>query len=252
MFLIPRLLLVAASLYSTVAGQGYPSPLAHNSSLVAHDPSIIHHNGFYYLFKGGVSVPIHKAPTLDGPWEPNGTVLDGKSVIEKANRTRPWAPSVIEKDGTFYCFYTISQRGSDNSAIGIATTKELGTGFWKDHGYIINTGTGPGSQSAPFNTSNAIDAHVFIDPKDGAAYMSYGSFFSGLWQVPLTNDLLHLKSPEKLDARRLATTLSKKRNDEEGSFMSYKAPYYYFWFSRGKCCNFEDPNNLPKAGVYVD
>jgi hypothetical protein len=205
-----------------------------------------------FLFKGGVSVPFYKAKDLNGPWEDVGTVLSGPSIIPKENRTRPWAPSVIQKDNVFYCFYTISQRGSNDSAIGIATSKELKSGVWKDHGAIIQTGTGPGSQKFPFKESNALDPDVFIDPKDGKAYLNYGSFFSGLWQVPLSDDLLSLENPENVNARHLATTKSEKRNDEEGSFMSYKDGYYYLWFSRGKCCNFTDPNNLPENGEYVD
>ncbi|RDL38591.1 Arabinan endo-1,5-alpha-L-arabinosidase [Venustampulla echinocandica] len=224
MFLIPHFLLIAASFCSAVAADGYP--LAHNSSLVAHDPNILQYKGSYYLFKGGVSIPFYKAQSLNGPWEDVGTVLSGLSIIPKENQKRPWALSVIQKNGVFYCFYTISERGSNDSAIGIATSNVLKSGSWKDHGAIIQTGTGPGSQKPPFKESNAIDAHVFIDPKDGAAYLSYGSFFSGLWQLPPSNDLLSLKNSDSPDAKHLATTL------------------------RGKCCHFPDPKNLPDNGVY--
>ncbi|EFW22351.1 endo-arabinanase [Coccidioides posadasii str. Silveira] len=247
------LLLTAAFSCSTAALPAKFSPqpaypLAHNSPLVAHDPNIIQHRGFYYLFKGGIGVPFSKSKTLDGPWEDMGPVLTGPSIIPKQNRTRPWAPAVIAKDNTFYCFYTVSHRGSNDSAIGIATSKELRSGAWKDHGAIIQTGTGPGSQKYPFKEANAIDPHVFIDPKDEQAYLIFGSFFSGMWQIPLSSDILSLKDPEHIDATRLATKPEDvKPNDEEGGFMTYRDGWYYFWFSHGKCCHF-DPKHLPEDG----
>lgn len=234
------------------AGSTKSYPLAHNSSLVAHDPNIIKHDDHYYLFKGGVSVPFYRAKNLNGPWKSMGAVLDGPSIIPKQNRTRPWAPTVIKNGGLFYCFYTVSLPGSQDSAIGVATSKKIESNDWKDHGAIIQTGTGSGSSAHPFKGSNAIDAHVFIDPEDKQAYLNYGSFNSGIWQLPLEDDMLSIKNSTNPDAVHLASTLSKSRNDEEGSFMTYRAPYYYVWFSRGKCCNFKDLSNLDQYSEYVN
>lgn len=250
MFRFLFFLLAAASFCAAAAVEGYP--LAHDSSLVAHDPSIIKVGEFYYLFKGGVHIPFYKSKNLGSGWKPMGTVLRADSIIEKDNNHRPWAPSVIRKGDTFYCFYAISQRGTNDSAIGVATTKHIESNDWTDHKAIITTGTGLSPKDDPFKGSNAIDPHVFIDhPNGGKAYLNYGSFYSGIWQVPLTDDLLDIDNPKKGDVKLLATTNSKKRNDVEGSFMSHRNGYYYLWFSRGRCCHFKDPENLPDEGECV-
>lgn len=241
-------LLLAAALFCSVTAKKFP--LANNSTLVAHDPNILKDGRYYYLFKGGIGVPFYRAEDLTGPWEDMGTVLTEASITDKGNPDRPWAPSVIKKGGLYYCYYTLSARGSQNSAIGVATSKSLKSGTFKDHGAFVHTGTGPGAQEFPFNDSNAIDPHVFIDPKDDTPYLNYGSFWTGLWQVPLADDLLSIKNPSNPDAVHLSSTNSTKRNDEEGGFMTYRKPYYYFWFSRGRCCQFNEDNM--EEGVYVD
>ncbi|KAL2386654.1 hypothetical protein RJZ90_000513 [Blastomyces dermatitidis] len=149
-----------------------------------------------------------------------GHLLEGDSIIpNKKNATRPWAPSVIKRGDTLYCYYTLSGRGKRDSAIGVATTNKLARGaYWKDHGALIQTETGEGFDVFPFTTSNAIDASVSID--GGKAYLNYGSFFSGIWQVPLGKDLKCLPNSRKLNAVQLARK-RQKRNDIEGSFMSF-------------------------------
>lgn len=219
----------------------YPLPIQGNVRM--HDPSIVETGGYFYLFRGGIHLPIFKSTRLDGPWTKIGTVLDGPSVIKKQNRTRPWAPTTIERDGKFYCFYTLSKAGSRNSAIGVATTDSLdddGGGSWTDHGALINTEHGPLSQVHPYTQSNAIDASFITDQKTGQPYLLYGSYWHGIFQVPLTDDLLSVKNKKHPDAKNLAYLSNHKPRYIEGSFMSYREPYYYLWFSHGKCCGFQN------------
>ncbi|KAK2811484.1 hypothetical protein FQN50_002107 [Emmonsiellopsis sp. PD_5] len=248
MFRILPYILATASLCfgAAIDANNYPRaaeefPLANPGNVVAHDPNILRDDdGSYYLFKGGMGITYYKAPKLSGPWDEMGSLLDGPSIIPKENRTRPWAPSVLKRDDTYYCFYTVSLPGSKDSAIGVATTKDIKKGvFWKDHGAIIQTKTGPGSSIFPFKGSNAIDGMVFID-HDDKAYLNYGSFRSGLWQVRLKDDLTALPDIKKPDFVHLADRGKEIRNDIEGSFMSFHDGYYYLWFSQGECCNFKD------------
>ncbi|EEP78462.1 predicted protein [Uncinocarpus reesii 1704] len=227
-------LLAATSLCSAVPPPEKPCnppatyPLTHNSSAIAHDPDILKHEDYYYLLGSGPGIRFSRARSLNGPWEDLGAILDKPSIIPKGDRAKPWAPS----------------SGSNDSAIGVATSKQMKPGSWTDHGALVHTGTGPGSQREPFKGSNAIDPQVFIDPKDGQAYLNYGSYFSGLWQVPLSDDLMSLKYPDKVDGRHL---VNKPTGVEENSFITFKDGFYYLWFSYGQCCNF-DPGNLPEDG----
>ncbi|KAI2697960.1 CAZyme family GH43 [Penicillium roqueforti] len=221
-------------------------PLANPGNIPAHDPNIILHDEHYYLFKGGINIPIFKSANISGPWEKLGTVLAGDSIIRKGNRARPWAPTTIERNGTFYCYYTLSARGSRNSAIGVATTTALDGSPWTDHGVVINTGTGAGSGVWPYTITNAIDASVIVDRDSGQAYLNYGSFWRDIWQVPLADDLLSVKDADKPDAVQLTFHPRVKPKPEEGSWMSFRNGFYYVWFSHGKCCNFQ--SGFPARG----
>lgn len=221
-------------------------PLANPGNIPVHDPNIILHNEQYYLFKGGVNIPIFKSANVSGPWEKFGTVLAGDSIIPKTNRTRPWAPTTIEKDGTFYCYYTVSAKGSRDSAIGVATTTSLDGSPWTDHGVLINTGTGAGSGVWPYTITNAIDASVVFDRDSGQAYLNYGSFWHDIWQVPLEDDLLSVRDGEAPDAVQLTFIPRAKTKPEEGVWVSFRDGFYYAWFSHGNCCNFK--NGFPGRG----
>ncbi|KAF7591143.1 hypothetical protein BBP40_001917 [Aspergillus hancockii] len=213
-------------------------PVPNQGHLRAHDPNIIHHDNNFYLFKGGIHVPIFKASSLSGPWVEIGTVLDGPTIIEKQNRTRPWAPTTVEWKGKFYCFYTVSQNGVRNSAIGVASTNSIESGSWTDHGGLIYTEKGPLSDIWPYTVSNAIDASFITDQETGQPYLIYGSYWHGIFQVPLADDLFSVKNPKSPDAENLVFLPKEKPKPVEGAFMSYKVPYYYLWFSQGQCCHF--------------
>ncbi|KAJ5711735.1 hypothetical protein N7488_005891 [Penicillium malachiteum] len=245
------LLLIAPLISATPASQSISQlsqvydttdriPLPNQGNIVAHDPNILFWEDYYYLFKGGVHIPINRAKNLSGPWESVGTVLDGPSIIDTQNRTRPWAPTTIYSNGTFYCYYTLSEHGSRTSAIGVATTTSLGTSStWVDHGALIHTGKGNGSEIYPFNITNAIDASFITDNVTGQSYLNWGSFWHDIWQVPLSDDLLSIKNPEAPDAVQLTFIPDQKKKPEEGSWMSFHEGYYYAWFSHGKCCKFK-------------
>ncbi|KAL4765486.1 endo 1,5-alpha-arabinase [Aspergillus foveolatus] len=222
-------------------------PLPNEGHVAAHDPSIIRHDEHFYLFKGGIHIPVFRASNLSGPWERLGTVLNGLSLVQKQNQRRPWAPMVTQWKNRFYCFYSISQNGKRNSAVGVASSDSIEPGGWTDHGALINTGHGPGSGVYPFNVSNAIDPAFFADPVTGQPYLQYGSYWKGIFQLPLAEDLLSVENATHPNADHLVFLPKKKPKPNEGAFMSYRAPYYYAWFSHGQCCHFKT-QGFPKEG----
>lgn len=224
-------------------------PLPNVANITAHDPNVILFEDHYYMFKGGVHVPWYKATSMNGPWEEMGTVLSKSSIIHTGSRARPWAPTTVRRNGKFYCFYSVSNSGSQDSAIGVASTDKLDGSYWQDHGALIRTGKGKGSDIFPFNETNAIDASYIEDHETGKPYLNYGSFWTNIWQIPLSDDLLSIESPEKPDAVQLAHEKGKGKKlggPEEGSWMNYHDGWYYLWFSHGICCEFE--NGLPPKG----
>lgn len=172
-------------------------PLPNKGNVPAHDPNILEVNNSFYLFKGGVHVPIFKATDLSGPWKQIGTVLEEDSIIpNRKNATRPWAPTTVEWKGKFYCFYSLSQAGSRTSAIGVASTDDVEKGSWKDHGALVTTGNK--NEGSPYNLTNAIDPSFIVDQKTKTPYLNYGSYWNNLWQIPLEDDLLSVKGNTKV------------------------------------------------------
>jgi arabinan endo-1,5-alpha-L-arabinosidase len=257
-------------LYTTINAQTITTttdyPLPTQGNIQVHDPSIILYNDSFYLFKGAPSIDYFKAPAMSGPWTQIGTVLNGSSIITyKAGIDRPWAPTIFSYNESFYCFYAVTAGGTRNSSIGVATSATMEPGSWTDHGALINTGGGPLSNISPYTLSNAIDPSVLVDPVDGQVWLTFGSYWTDIWQVPLTDDLLSVKDAQSPAAHHLSyleaegepnNTLTSYPVDtdpqgsrpEEGSWISYKEPYYYLWYAHGLCCVF-NPKKLPPAGT---
>ncbi|GAB7355640.1 hypothetical protein MBLNU459_g6357t5 [Dothideomycetes sp. NU459] len=211
-----------------------------------HDPSVIlGPDGHYYSFSTHGLIAISRASqpySLDGYWETIGSVLKGESVIVNSGRTDPWAPDVHRVGNTYYCYYAVSQFGSQISAVGVATSPNLLPGTWTDHGTVV--ASSPTAQ-APLNYTNAIDPNLFIDPKTGTPYLNYGSFWADIYQFVLEKDLMQVTyspPPVQLSFDPVPPQA------EEGSFMSYNDGWYYLWYSHGQCCGF-NASALPAPGL---
>ena len=59
-----------------------------------------------------------------------------------------WAPDVNYVDGQYVLYYSVSSVGSQNSAIGVATSPLMDAGTWTDLGEVIRSNPGD-----PFNAS---------------------------------------------------------------------------------------------------
>ncbi|RMJ29071.1 hypothetical protein PHISP_00014 [Aspergillus sp. HF37] len=223
---------VAASLPFDARRDSLAFPPTHGTNFNTHDPTIIKAGGLYYSYGVGEHILIYEAPSLDGPWVQVGTVLDEKSEIDKGDSESPWAPSILYSEGVYYCYYSVSNSGVRNSAIGVATSITPQGGLWRDHGKIIESGKGKGTDTSP----------------DGNPYLTFGSFWTSIWQIPLDERLVLANYSSTSEARHLvAEPHSSHPHPIEGPFIYFRAPWYYLWFSHGKCCHF-DPDSLPPSG----
>lgn len=236
-------------------------PPTHGTTFHTHDPTVILSGDDYYSYSVGDHIRIYRSPSLSGPWEDVGSVLDSKSEIHKGNRQKPWAPSAIHHNGVYYCYYAVSEGGARNSAIGVATSLLPGPGLWKDHGLIVQSGKGNDANMTPFDISNTIDPDVSLE--GGQPYLTFGSYWSGIWQVPLEWNMVSADYHNASQARHLAidvkpsglqhSTPAPLDSDPhgphpiEGPFIGFHNGWYYLWFSSGQCCGF-DPDSLPPPG----
>ncbi|WP_461188440.1 arabinan endo-1,5-alpha-L-arabinosidase [Arthrobacter sp. Z4-13] len=157
----------------------------------AHDPTVVRDDdGTYYMFSTDavantedIPAGVHIRTSADlVEWTYIGTAFDGvpEAVAQWSGARGLWAPEVVRwPGGAWHMYYSASTFGSNTSAIGLAVASSL-AGPWEDRGLVVATRAGEHSQ-------NAIDAAVTLDA-DGAPWFTYGSFFSGIYTLPLNLD----------------------------------------------------------------
>lgn len=131
--------------------------------------------------------------------------------------TKPKAPDVHYQNDLYYMYYVLSKTGTQDSEIGVATSKTLEPGSWTDHGSI----------GIPANSAyNRIDPNwIMINGKN---YMNFGSFWNDIYQVEMESPLqVGSAAPHQLSYN---ATLNHR---EEGSFMFEHDGFYYLLYSGG-------------------
>jgi arabinan endo-1,5-alpha-L-arabinosidase len=214
-----------------------------------HDPVIIKQNNLYYIFCKGRGISVWSSTDMK-EWKREKPVFDTLPWAVQAVpgfKNHIWAPDISFYNGLYYLYYSVSAFGKNTSCIGVATNKTLHPASpdfkWIDHGKVI--------QSYPGKTSwNAIDPNIIADEK-GNAWMTFGSFWDGLKQIPLTKDRMHVKG----DTINLPTVASRKKqsspenppsvddnpkdaggNAIEAPFIFHKNDYYFLFASIDYCC----------------
>ena len=161
--------------------------------------------GQYYVFSTGPGITIYQSKDMQH-WQPAGRVFATEPAWAKSIAPgfdgHLWAPDIIEKDGVFYLYYSVSAFGKNTSAIGVATNKTLDPTAknyqWQDQGIVL--------QSVPERDHwNAIDPAIIRDER-GDHWMSFGSFWEGLKLVKLDASLTRVAEPQQWHSNRETAT----------------------------------------------
>ncbi|OCH91094.1 glycoside hydrolase family 43 protein [Obba rivulosa] len=238
--LVLNSLLPLVSLASAVSAS-FPNPLPlEGDHVYVHDPSLIQRqsDGKYFLFTSHNEAGIITATNLSGPWTEVGSILPNGSSINLPGRNDIWAPDVSLHNGTYYAYYAVSQSGSQNSSIGLATSPSLDPGTWTDHGQVFRT-----KKNDPYN---AIDPNLAID-EHGEPVLTWGSYWDDIFQYSLISDLSAVTGSPKQVAYN-STIIGTTPRPDEGSFLWEHGNFYYLFFSSGQCCGF-NASALPAPGV---
>ncbi|KAI4294308.1 glycoside hydrolase family 43 protein [Schizophyllum commune Loenen D] len=232
---------LALQAFFALSALATPNPLSGSSDVVVRDPAIWYNsnNKKYYVFATDEKIKIYTSSSLTGPWTRQGSVLPNCSNIQLDGRCALWAPDVNYVDGQYVLYYSVSSVGSQNSAIGVATSPSMDAGTWTDLGEVIRSNPGD-----PFN---AIDPNL-IDSNDGDGLnglkLAFGSYWNGIYQVGLWPDVKTRASD--LPGTHLAGANGRPA---EGGFV-YKPPssqYYFMFFSDG-ITPFDGATSKPAAG----
>lgn len=231
--------LVLVSSLLAVFGQpvsAYSDPGSCSGACWAHDPSVVQRasDGLYFKFNTGGSMEIVTSSSLAGPWTIQGYVLpSGTSITTAGQTTDLWAPDVSKVGDLYHLYYSVSTFGSQNSAIGLATSSTMDPGTWTDKGAI-------GVTSSSSKNYNAIDANLL---QVGSSYvLSFGSFWGDIHQVSLNSAATKsASSAYQIEYNPSGT------HPCEGSFIYYYSGYYYLTWSQGICCGYD--TSKPATGA---
>jgi len=214
----------------------YSDPGACSGDCNTHDPSVMQRSsdGKYFRFSTGNEIEIATASSLAGPWTNQGSAITGGSSIDLDGNTDLWAPDVHLIGSTYYLYYAVSTFGSQDSAIGVATSTTMEVGSWTDHG-----STGVTSSSSKIY--NAIDPALLI--VGSSYYLSFGSFWDDIYQVPMASPPLKTAGTASYNI----AYNSSGTHSEEGSNIFYYDGYYYLLFSSGICCGYD--TDKPATGA---
>ncbi|KUI53700.1 Arabinan endo-1,5-alpha-L-arabinosidase A [Cytospora mali] len=219
----------------SISVNAYSNPEPCTGACYAQDPGLIQRSsdGVYFRFNTDTYVDIMKSNSLSGPWEIIGNVLPNGSVIYESANEGLWAPMVIERDGTYILYYSVSSLGSRDSAIGYATSSTMENGTWVDHGST-------GVQSTTADEYNAIDPTMIL--VDGTYYLSFGSYWEDIQLATF-----------KPNATKVAKTTYTQTiyqpsgsHKAEGSFPYEYNGYFYMFWSEGQANDYVD--SKPAAG----
>jgi len=226
-----------------------------------HDPVMAQQDDMYYLFGTGAGVTVYSSSDMKN-WERLDPVFE--TTPDWIHETIPnfrrsmWAPDIIEYNGTWYLYYSVSAFGRNISAIGVATNTTLDPNAsdfeWIDHGKVIRSVPGR-------DMWNAIDPNIIVDD-EGIPWMTFGSFWMGMKLVRLADNMIEIyRDPQewhttsarhrywKLDERDAGNAMNSR---VEAPFIFKKNGYYYNFVSWDWCCRGEDATYKVIAGRSKD
>ena len=229
-------------------------------ALNAHDPAIFKDGDMYYAFSTDASrgdlhqlgAQIRRSPDLIH-WSYVGTAFASYrtdcaaaiaySKLDPDKHDGLWAPDVVKVGDTYRMYYSASTFGSSRSLIGLAEADNV-LGPYADKGVVVK------SDANALNSPNCIDP-ALITAKDGTQYISYGSFFGGIFIAKLGRDgfLAQDAKPVRIAGSRGSSI--------EGSYIVYlpQTDYYYLFVSYASLSadyNVRVARSREVTGPYVD
>jgi xylan 1,4-beta-xylosidase len=189
------------------------------------DPSVIRVGDTYYAVgtssEWAPAYPIYSSKNLVD-WEYVGPVF---AELPEWTMGSFWAPELLFRNGTFYCYYTARRKSDQQSFIGVASTKDLKSGF-QDHGVIIEW------------TREAIDAFVVEDK--GKLFITWKAY--GLDKGKGIEILGAELSQDGLTVTGKEFSLIKadpagwEAGGAEGQAIFKRGNYWYMLYSGNACC----------------
>jgi arabinan endo-1,5-alpha-L-arabinosidase len=198
-----------------------------------HDPVMAFEDGMYYVFSTGRRIPVICSPDKL-TWENCGRVFERNPAWTRdinANLVDIWAPDISYFNDRWHLYYSVSNFGTQNSAIGLATNATLDPESpdfaWVDQGIVL--------RSQPGDPWNAIDANLVLD-EAGEPWLAWGSFWNGLYLRKIDPATGMFTADDAV--HHLANRAAGPDNTPaiEAPFIVQRGDYWYLFASFDQCC----------------
>jgi arabinan endo-1,5-alpha-L-arabinosidase len=136
-----------------------------------------------------------------------------------------WGPDVSFHARRYWLYYAVSSVGSNNSAIGLATSSTGEPGSWRDRGIVLRSG--------PPNGFNAIGPNLLVD-RGGRWWLTFGSYWGGIFVTRLNPRTGKPFTPAP--GLTQVATRNLPSNAIEGPFLIQRGAYFYLFASFDYCC----------------
>jgi arabinan endo-1,5-alpha-L-arabinosidase len=199
-----------------------------------HDPVIASEAGTYYVFSTGSLIPFICSNDKI-TWEFCGRILKSNPAWSREinpNLIDIWAPDISFFDNQWHLYYAVSNFGSQDSAIGLATNVTLDPKSpdyqWIDQGVVL--------RSHPGDPWNAIDPNLVLD-ENGEPWLVWGSYWQGIWMRKIDRSTGQLAANDST-YHHLADRSTGPDNTPaiEGPFIVFRDGKWYLFTSFDQCC----------------
>ena len=226
-------------------------------AIYTHDPStLIKENDRYYYFMTSENLVYHWSTDLRN-WNNHSSVFASGIPAWTTNAVPAftghfWAPDVAYFNGKYHVYYSVSEWGTIDSAIGLVTTPSLVSPVWTDQGKVVQSDpvgyTQPGTDTTGYN---CIDPSILVDDDD-SVWMTFGSYSSGILVTeidPSTGLRMNTSSLEAtLVANNTEGTSRGWGSSIEAAFTYKHDGYYYLFVNYGGCCSGVDSTYNIRVG----
>ncbi|KAF2847769.1 glycoside hydrolase family 43 protein [Plenodomus tracheiphilus IPT5] len=189
------------------------------------DPNAIIFGDTYYIYAttdgfpgwGGQEFYVWQSKDLTN-WaraEKPFLTLNGTSGNVPWATGNAWAPTIIERDGTYYFYFSGNNPELNRKTIGVATAKHPEGPFTAQPKPMI-------TNNEKLKTNQAIDPDAFLDPKTGKYWLTWGN--GTPLMAELNDDMISIKE----DTLHAIEGLVDFR---EGSFLNFRDGLYHFTYS---------------------
>lgn len=225
-----------------------------SGQLGAHDPSsVVKEGSNYYYFATGQGI-ISRTSTNRVNWSAGSSIFTSPPAWTTTAVTNFtgffWAPDVAYFNGRYHVYYSCSNWGTIDSAIGLVTTPSLANPTWVDRGKVVQSDAiGQTSPTTDTTAYNAIDPSVMVDSATGRVWMSFGSYSSGILVTELDPATGLRKNTGSLQATQVANNSGGGWGSSiEGSALVKHGSSYYLFVNYGTCCSGVDSTYNIRVG----